>query len=59
MSVESLLGERVIWLEPEGVGLPDILLGDDGNVLVEEVGERGGEFISIIKFDMTGTMSEH
>ena len=59
MSVKSSSGERVIWPEPEGKGSLDILVGEGGKVLAEEVEERRGEFVSVIKFDMTGTMSEH
>ena len=42
MSVESSLGERVIWPELEG-DLPDILLGEGGKVSVEDVGKGGAE----------------
>ena len=59
MSMESSSGERVIWLEPEEEGLPDILFGDGGKVLAEEVGEGGGEFVGVIKFNTMGAMSEH
>ena len=58
MSVESSPGERVIWLEPEGDS-PNILFGEGGKVSVEEVGERGGESISVVKCDTTGAMSKH
>ena len=51
----SLSVKRVIWPE----GLLDILIGDGRKVLAEEMGEKGEEFISIIKFDMTGVMSEY
>ena len=59
MSTESLLWEREIWLEPEGECLPDILFGDGGKVSADEVGEGGEEFISVVKFNTTGAMSEH
>ena len=59
MRVESSSWEREIWLEPEGDGSPDILFGDGGKVSAEEVGEGGGEFVSVVKFDMMGMMSEH
>ena len=59
MSVESSPGEREIWSKPEGEGSPDILFGDGGKVSVEEVGEGGGEFVGVVKFDMTGMMSEY
>ena len=52
--------EREIWLEPEVEGiLPDILMGEGGKVSVEEIGEEGGEFVGVIKFDMTSVMSKH
>ena len=51
--------EREIWLEPEGEYLPDILFGDGGKVSADEVGEGGEEFISVVKFNTTGAMSEH
>ena len=57
MSMESSPGERVIWPEPDGS--PDILFGDGGKVLAEEVGEGGGEFVGVIKFNTMGAMSEH
>ena len=57
MSMESSPGERVIWPEPEG--LPNILLGEGGKVSVEEVGKGGGEFVGVIKFNMTGAMSKY
>ena len=59
MSVESSPGERVTWLEQEGDGLPNILFGEGGKVSVEDVGKGGGEFVGVIKFDTTGTMSEY
>ena len=60
MSAESSLWKREIWLEPEVDRiLPDILMGEDGKVSVEEIGEEGGEFVSVVKFDTMGTMSEH
>ena len=59
MSAESSLGEREIWPEPEGEGSPDILFGEGRKVSAEEVGEGEGEFVGVIKFDMTGTMSKH
>ena len=59
MSMESSSGERVIWLEPEGEGSPDILFGDGGKVSAEKVGEGGGEFVGVIKFNTMGAMSEH
>ena len=59
MSTESSPGERVTWPESEGDGLPDILFGKGGKVLVEDVGEGGGEFIGVIKFNTTGTMSKY
>ena len=59
MSIESLSQERVIGLEPEVEGLPDILVGEGRKVLAEEAGEGGGEFISVIKFDTTDAMSEY
>ena len=59
MSAESSLWERVIWLEPEAESLSDILVGEGGKVSVEEMGEEGGEFVGVIKFDMTGTMSKY
>ena len=58
MSAESSPGLRVIWLEPEGDS-PDILFGEGGKVSVEDVGERGGEFVGVVKFNTTGAMSEH
>ena len=57
MSIESSPGKRVMWLEPDG--LPDILFGNGGKVSVEEVGKGGGEFISVVKFNTTGAMSEY
>ena len=59
MSTESSLQERVIWPELEGDGSLDILIGEGGKVSVDEVGEEGGEFIGVIKFDIMGTMSEY
>ena len=60
MSMESSSWEREIWLEPEVEGiLPDILMGEGGKVSVEEIGEEGGEFVSVVKFNTMGTMSEH
>ena len=59
MSVESLPGERVIWPEPEGADLLDILFGEGGKVLAEEIGKGGGEFIGVVKFDMMGVMSKY
>ena len=58
MSAESSPGLRVIWLEPEGDS-PDILFGEGGKVSVEDVGERGGEFVGVVKFNTTGAMSKH
>ena len=58
-STEILLGERVIWPEAEAEGLLDILMGKGRKVLVEDVGEKGGEFISVVKFDMTGAMFKY
>ena len=60
MSAESSLREREIWLEPEADGiLPDILMGEGGKVLVEEIEEEGGEFVSVVKFNTMGAMSKH
>ena len=58
MSAVSSPGERVTWLEPEGDS-PDILFGEGGKVLAEDVGERGGESIDVIKWDTMGAMSKH
>ena len=57
--MESSLQERVIWPEPEGEGSLDILFGKGGKVSAGKIGEDGGEFVSIVKFNMTGTMSKH
>ena len=59
MSAESSPGESVMWPEPEEDGLPDILFGEGGKVLVEDMGEEGGEFIGVVKCDMTGAMSKY
>ena len=59
MSTESSSQKRVIWLEPEGDGSPDILFGDGGKVSANEVGEGEGEFVGVIKFNIMGMMSEH
>ena len=59
MSVESSSWERVIWPESEEDGSPDILFGDGEKVSVDEVGEREGEFISVVRFDTTGVMSKY
>ena len=40
-------------------GSPDILMGEGRKVLVEEMGEGGGEFVSVIKFNTMGVMSEY
>ena len=58
MSAVSSPGERVTWLESEGES-PDILLGEGGKVLVEDVGKGGEEVVSVVKCDTTGAMSEH
>ena len=58
-STEISLGERVIWPEPEPEGLLDILIGEGGKMSAEEMGKGGGEFISIIKFNTMGVMSEY
>ena len=59
MSTESSPGEWVMWPEPKGDGSPDILFGEGGKVLVEDMDEEGGEFIGVIKCDTTGAMSEY
>ena len=48
-----------IWLEPKVEGSLDILMGEGRKALTEEVGEEGGEFVSVIKFDTMGVMSEY
>ena len=58
-SAESLSRERVIWPKLGPEGSPDILMGEGGKVLVEETGEGGGEFISVMKFNMMGTISKY
>ena len=58
MSMESLLGVRVIQLELRVESLLDILIGKGGKVLAEKVGE-GGEFVDMLKTDRTGTMSKY
>ena len=58
MSVVSSPGERVTWLEPEG-DLPDILFGEGGKVSAEDMGERGGESVGVVKCDTMGAMSEY
>ena len=57
MSVVSSPGERVTWPEPDGDS-PDILFGKGGKVLVEDMGEGGGESVSVIKCDTMGMMSK-
>ena len=59
MNGVSLSGDRVIWLELGVEGSLDILMSEGEKVSVEERGEGGGEFISVIKFDMMGAMSEY
>ena len=59
MSVESLSGKRVIWLEPRAEGLLNILVGKGRKMSAEEIGKGGGEFISVVKFDLMGMMSEY
>ena len=34
-------------------------MGKGRKVLVEDVGEKGGEFISVVKFNMTGAMFKY
>ena len=58
MSAVSSPGERVTWPEPEEE-LPDILLGEGGKVLVEDVGEGGAEWVGVVKYDMVGAMSKY
>ena len=58
MSAVSSPGERVTWPEPEGDS-PNILFREGGKVSLEDVGERGGEFVGVVKCDTTGAMSEH
>ena len=59
MSAESSSQEREIWPEPEGKGLPDILVGEGRKVSAEEVGKEGGELVGVVKFEMMGAMSEY
>ena len=59
MSVESSSWERVIWPEPEVGDSPDILMGEGGKVLVEEVDKGKEECIDIVKTDRMNTMSEY
>ena len=59
MSMESSLWKGEIWLEPKVEGLLDILMGEGRKALTEKVGEEGGEFVSVIKFDTMGVMSEY
>ena len=51
--------KRVIWPEPEGEGSLDILFGKGGKVSAGKIGEDGGEFISVVKFDTMGIMSKY
>ena len=59
MSVESSSQEGEIWLKPEVEGSLDILMGEGRKALMEEVGEEGGEFVSVIKFDTMDVMFEY
>ena len=59
MSTESSSWERVIWPEPEAGDLSNILMGEGRKVSAEETGEKEGEFVSVIKFDTMGVMSEY
>ena len=59
MSVESSLQEGEIWLKPEVEGSLDILMGEGRKALMEEVGEEGGEFVSVIKFDTMDVMFKY
>ena len=60
-SAKSSLEVKETWPEPvAGVeGSPDILMGEGGKVLAEEMGEGGGEFVGVIKFNTMGVMSEY
>ena len=59
MSMESSSWKGEIWLEPEVESSLDILMGEGRKASTEEVGEEGGEFVSVIKFDTMGVMSEY
>ena len=48
----DLAGARGGWF----TGHP---FGDGEKVSVDEVGERGGEFIGVVRFDTTGVMSKY
>ena len=59
MSMESLLGVRVIQLELRVESLLDILIGKGGKVLAEKVGEEGEEFVGVVKTNRTGAISKY
>ena len=59
MSMESLLGVRVIQLELRAEGLLDILIGKGRKVSAEKVGEEGEEFVGVVKTNRTGAISKY
>ena len=58
-SVVSSSKERMIQLKPRMEGLLDILVGEGGKVSAEEIEEREGEFVGIVKFDTMDMMSKY
>ena len=58
-SADNLLGEKESQPKPELEDSSDILLGEGGKVLVEEVDKGKEECIDIVKTDRMNTMSEY